>query len=155
MTVQLLFSIQNSPQRVTQMPPRRAPDLDFAYPCSTLATFPINAFLALPVLLDCFVAALEALLGTCWASLGGSWAPLVPHSGPLGRQVGLPSRPRIPQDLLRTLQDIPKAPPKPSRPPRDAPKYPSSPPWNIPKTLPRLPIIQNIPILVHLNTLSL
>ena len=144
MTVQLLFSIQNSPQRMTQMPPRRAPDLDFCLPLQHFSHFSDQCLSCSPSALGLLCCSSEALLGTCWASLGGSWAPLVPHSGPLGRQVGLPSHPRIPQDLLRTLQDIPKAPPKPSRPPRGAPKCPSGPLWITPKILPRLPIIQSI-----------
>ena len=67
----------------------RAPRIsNFAHPYSTLGTFSKIARCALQVLLDCFLAALGALLDAFWAQLGLSWVPLGLNLGPLGRLIG-------------------------------------------------------------------
>ena len=80
------------PPELLQERPKRFPGeprtSNFAHPYSTLGTFSKIARCALQVLLDCFLAALGALLDAFWAQLGLSWVPLGLNLGPLGRLIG-------------------------------------------------------------------
>ena len=85
------FGPSLGPKCLQERPKRfpRAPRIsNFAHPYSTLDTFSKIARCALQVLLDCFLAALGALLDAFWAQLGLSWVPLGLNLGPLGRLIG-------------------------------------------------------------------